>query len=116
MLVTSIFFFSHNVFKRFFPPRRQKSSLCGKGLKHLAHENLSLCQQKILDRSKFKAFVEDKINEIKKTENLLKEGKKTLWEKEKMLISAFFFSFSHNVLLRMTTPSSMAASRFKYNT
>ena len=33
MLVTSIFFFSHNVFKRLFPPVHQKSSLCGKGLK-----------------------------------------------------------------------------------
>ena len=32
MLVTSIFFFSHNVFKRLFPPVCQKSSLCGKGL------------------------------------------------------------------------------------
>ena len=32
MLDTSIFFFSHNVFKRLFPPVRQKSSLCGKGL------------------------------------------------------------------------------------
>ena len=32
MLVTSIFFFSHNVFKRLFPPVRQKSSLFGKGL------------------------------------------------------------------------------------
>ena len=29
----SIFFFSHNVFKRIFPPGHQKSSLCGKGLK-----------------------------------------------------------------------------------
>ena len=33
MLVTSIFFFSHNVFKRLFPPVRQKSSLCGNSLK-----------------------------------------------------------------------------------
>ena len=38
MLVTSIFFFSHNVFKRLFPAVRQKSSLCGKGLT----ENISL--------------------------------------------------------------------------
>ena len=33
MLLMSIFFFSHNVFKRLFPPVCQKSSLCGKGLK-----------------------------------------------------------------------------------
>ena len=32
MLVTSIFFFSHNVFKWLFAPVRQKLSLCGKGL------------------------------------------------------------------------------------
>ena len=32
MLDTSIFFFSHNVFKGLFPPVRQKSSLCGNGL------------------------------------------------------------------------------------
>ena len=29
---TSIFFFSYNVFKRLFPPGRQKSSMCGKRL------------------------------------------------------------------------------------
>ena len=33
MLVTSIFFFSHNVYERIFPPIRPKSSLCGNGLK-----------------------------------------------------------------------------------
>ena len=32
MLVTSIFFFFHNVFKTLFPPVHPKSSLCGKGL------------------------------------------------------------------------------------
>ena len=32
MLVTSIFFFSHNVFKRFFPSVRPRLSLCGTGL------------------------------------------------------------------------------------
>ena len=32
MRVTSIFFFSHNVFRRPFPHGHQKSSLCGKGL------------------------------------------------------------------------------------
>ena len=32
MLVYSIFFFSHNVFKRLFPPVCRKSSLCGKRL------------------------------------------------------------------------------------
>ena len=32
MQVTCIFFFSHNVFKRRFPPVRQKAPLCGNGL------------------------------------------------------------------------------------
>ena len=32
MLITNIFFFSHNVLKRLFPPVRRKSSLCGNGL------------------------------------------------------------------------------------
>ena len=33
MLVTSIFFFSHNVFEKLFPTVLQKSSLCGNGLR-----------------------------------------------------------------------------------
>ena len=40
MLVTSIFFFSHNVFKRLFPPVRQKSSLCGNRLKETWEVNV----------------------------------------------------------------------------
>ena len=43
-LVTSIFFFSHDVFKRLFPPVRQKLSLCGKELKKLVYIlNYFLC-------------------------------------------------------------------------
>ena len=38
MLVTSIFFFSHNVFKRLFPSVHPKLSLCGKELKNLVEE------------------------------------------------------------------------------
>ena len=40
MLVTSIFFFSHNVFIRLFPLVCQKSSSCGKELKKKAFENI----------------------------------------------------------------------------
>ena len=49
MLVTSILFFSHNVFKRLFHSMCQKSSLCGSGL-----------NGKILDCTKLKAFADDK--------------------------------------------------------
>ena len=35
---------------------------------------------------------------------------------EKILVSGFFEGDDIRRLLRMTTPSSMAASRFKYNT
>ena len=42
MLVTNIFFFSHNVFKRLFPPVHQKSSFCGKELKALASKMFSM--------------------------------------------------------------------------
>ena len=56
MLVTSIFSFFHNVFKRLLPQGCQKSGLCGKGLKHnLGLENAlinSLLNIKILDQSR----------------------------------------------------------------
>ena len=45
----------------------------------------SLQNDKILDLSKFKAFADDKINVTKKTERSFWDGKKTLWEKDKML-------------------------------
>ena len=50
MLVTRIFFFSHNVFKRLFTPVRQNSSLCGKGL----------TKNKSFASSSLKAFADDK--------------------------------------------------------
>ena len=40
----SIFFFSHSVFKRLFSPVRQKSALCGKGLRNYNVSKLSLCR------------------------------------------------------------------------
>ena len=39
MLVTSIFSFSHNVFKRLLSQGRQKAALCGKGLRVKGHGN-----------------------------------------------------------------------------
>ena len=60
MLVTSILFFSHNVFNS-FPP--QKSRLCGKGLT-FSQTNLfnPLPDKKFLGLPKLKAFVDDKLN------------------------------------------------------
>ena len=50
---------------------------------------------KILDWSKLKAFADDKLNVAKMTNSpLIKQ--KTLWVKEKMLVTSTF-SFSHNV-------------------
>ena len=51
-----------------------------------------LPNDKILDSSKLKAFVDDKINASEKLK-FCWEGKKILWEKEKMLLSSIF-SFS----------------------
>ena len=71
MLVTSIFSFSHYVFKRSFPQGRQKPSLCHKGL--TLHHTIPTFN----DPEKKSIF-------------------KTLLEKEKILITNLF-SFSHNV-------------------
>ena len=54
MLVTSIFFFSHNVFKRLLSQDRLKSGLCGKEL--TLNQN-----KKNLDVSKLNAFAVDKL-------------------------------------------------------
>ena len=64
MLVTSIFFFSRNVFKRLFPPVCQKSLLCGNGLRVLKIMDCvvnSLPNDKLLGWSKLKAFTDNKI-------------------------------------------------------
>ena len=63
MLATSIFFFSHNVFKRLFPPVRQKSSLCGNGITK---------QSRLLTTLRKKPF-----------ENIVGKGKKMLATKER---------------------------------
>ena len=50
---------------------------------------------KILDWSKLKAYADDKINVTEKLKLFL-EGLKTLWGKEKMLVTSILY-FSHNV-------------------
>ena len=66
MLVTSIFSFSHNVFKRLFP-KGVKSELSGKGLNAQLWLNVNttcvdcLLDDNFLDWIKLKAFADDKI-------------------------------------------------------
>ena len=55
---------------------------------YTVNDCFALPNDKTIDCSKFKAFADDNLN---MTENL-----KTLWEKEKMLVT-IIFSFSHNV-------------------
>ena len=47
----------------------------------------SLPNNKVLDSSKFLAFIDNKINMTEQFENLFWEGLKTLLEKEKMLVT-----------------------------
>ena len=42
MLVSSIFSFSHNVFKRLVSQGRQKVSLCGNGLENKSNDKLQV--------------------------------------------------------------------------
>ena len=55
-----------------------------------------LPNDKSLDMTKLKAFADDKLNVAKITISLFDSVEKTLWEKEKMLVTSNF-SFSHSV-------------------
>ena len=55
MLVTSIFSFSHNVFKRLLPQCHKKSGLCGKELTFKQ-------TTKNLDQSNLKTIADNKLN------------------------------------------------------
>ena len=70
MLVTSIFFFSHNVFKRLISQGRQKSGLCGKELTEIIFN--SSPNNKILDWTSLKAFADD-ISDVAKIMISLKD-------------------------------------------
>ena len=59
----------------------------------------SLPNDKILDVTKLKAFADDKIKVAQMTISVF-DKVKTLWEKEKMLVTRIF-SFSYNVLKRL---------------
>ena len=56
MLVTSIFFFSYNIFKKLFPSVRKKSSFCGKGLRLLKTLIVCLCRVHTVQISKILGF------------------------------------------------------------
>ena len=60
----------------------------------------SLPNDIFLGCSKLKAFADDKINVNEKIEICFGKDRKTLWEKEKMLVTSIF-SFSHNVFKRV---------------
>ena len=62
---------------------------------NIIHIN-SLPNHKFLDWSILIAFADDIINVTKRLKFGNSEGKKTMWEKEKMLLTSIF-SFSHNV-------------------
>ena len=70
MLVTSIFFFSHNVLNPF-----NENSIIWVKFNPLPND-------KVLDMTKLKAFADDKLNIAKMTDPLVIE-KKTLWKKKK---------------------------------
>ena len=56
----------------------------------------SLPNDKILDLTKLKAFADDKLDGVNMMTSLSLIGYKTLWKKEKMLVTSIF-SFSHSV-------------------
>ena len=77
-----------------YPVRELSAMFIMKNLKFVIWERVySLPNKKISYWSKFITFADDKINV---TESLLWDDKKTLWEKEKMLVTSIF-SFSCNV-------------------
>ena len=120
MLVTSIFSFSLNVFKRLLLQGGKKSRLCGKGLM----DSIAFCQPlfhpfstislnafphvKILDQTKLKAFADDKLNitnmiisVFDRVENIVGKGE---------IACTSNFSFSHNVFKRLLSQTSQKVS------
>ena len=98
LLVTSNFSFSHSVFKRLVQQTHKNQGLFGKGLSFSKGIN-SIPSNKFQDSSKLKEFADDN---FKFDENGIKfpNGQKTLWEKEKLLVTSNF-SCSHSVFKRL---------------
>ena len=75
------------------------------GLPHEGDSFNSLPNDKILDWSKLKAFADDKIN-VANMMIFVFDRVKTLWEKEKMLVTSIF-SFSLNVFKKLMIVNSL---------
>ena len=88
------------------------SSSVKKGLNASVKGLKPVLKEIILDLSKLKAFADEKVNMNEKLKFVLG---KTLWQKEKMLVTSIF-SFSYNVfksLLFNPLPNSAAFRRTK---
>ena len=124
MLVTSIFSFSHNVFKRLLSHGLYKLGLCGKELKlllsifefaYLALRSFaktaqsrgfnSLPNKENLEWSKLKAFANDIINFLEMIITLFYRVEDIVGKGEMLVAS--IFSFSHNVLKGLFYPGSL---------
>ena len=92
LLVMSNFSFSHNVFKSCLLLMRQNEYLWSKGLTLSQTTNFRLFQTERLCRRQFQIL----ITIAESSPN----GYKTLWEKEKLLVTSNF-SFSHSVFTRL---------------
>ena len=121
MLVSSIFFFSHDVFKRFLIQGCYKSGFCGDGLKEISIrsngntlEDLDKCwfyfffavkeltilpDDKILDQTKLKAFADEKLDVTKMIISVFERMENIVGKGEIACTSNF--SFSHNVFKRL---------------
>ena len=91
---TSNFSFSHNIFKRRLSRTLQKVSLCGSGLKINSFPN-----DKFWTLPNLMSMQTTTLNFMKMAESF-SNGQKTVWEKEKLLVTSNF-SFSHSVFKRL---------------
>ena len=92
LLITSNFSFSHCVFKRLVQQTRKKPGLVWERVN-------TFLKPQISDTSKLKEFADDNLKFEKNGRSSL-NGLKTLWEKEKLLITSNF-SFSHSDFKRL---------------
>ena len=109
MLVTSIFYFSYNVFKSLPFQRCKKPGLCGKGLRSLEVRIMSLRVKEITLYYRIPTFNDHEGSHLK-----------TLWQKDKMLFSnnvlylsqSKFQFLSHIISYRLQMPSIWTSLKF----
>ena len=70
-----------------------------------------LPNNKVLDQSKLKTFADKKINVTEKLKLVLGRVEKTLWEKDKKLVTSVF-SFYHNFFKRFLAPLAVGQQAF----